>query len=187
MIADVAFVVSSAALCNGPLNFSYTAIPRPSTADPSSVILPFRLSCMTSAISSAAPEQSRSFSSYSAVVSTPVFKIMFRPLILSDVKVESNAACFSASPMPFVAFSTSLRTSVISRKLPLLSMTLTFASPIAIEPSSIFEVISRIMAATAVPASAPRRPLFASISRKEVVVSISCPAEFMLAAQFLYD
>ena len=78
---------------------------------------------------------------------------MFKPEIESEVKVDAKAAAFSASPIPWVAVSTSLIISVISRKLPFASITATVVSPMAIFPSSIFAVMSRIIAETLVPAS----------------------------------
>ena len=74
----------------------------------------------------------------------------------------------------------------MSRKFPAESMTATEVSPTAIFPSFILLVMSRITAARAVPASLPLRPLLAKDSSIEVVVSISCPAAFILAPQFLY-
>ena len=85
----------------------------------------------------------------------PSLRIRFRPLVESAVKVEDSATARSASPIPFVAASTSVRMSVRSRKLPCASITATEDSPILIAPSFIPLVMSRIIAAMAVPASDP--------------------------------
>ena len=74
----------------------------------------------------------------------------------------------------------------MSRKFPLESMTSTEVSPMAIFPSLHLTGQISIMAAREVPASLLRSPLFANASRKEVVVSMSRPAAFILAPQFLY-
>ena len=116
---------------------------------------PERLSFIIAAISSAVPLAPRRLSSYPAILSMPSLRIRFRPLVESAVKVEDRATARSASPMPFVAASTSVRMSVRSRKLPSASMTATEVSPILIWPSSMAFVMSRMIAARAVPASLP--------------------------------
>ena len=85
----------------------------------------------------------------------PSFSSRLRPFVESAVKVVERAAAFSASPMPSVAFSTSVRMSVRSLKLPCASCTATEVSPILIAPPSMAFVISRIMAASEVPARLP--------------------------------
>ena len=64
-------------------------------------------------------------------------------------------------------------------------MTATLVSPMAMAPSSIFDVMSRITAVSAVPASEPFRPWLASIEMAAEVVSTSMPAALQFAAQFL--
>ena len=159
-------------------------MPRPSAALFISVMAPCRLFCMVPAIVDAAPSQFSRASSYPAILDTPSARIIFRPPTDRDVNVADSAADRSAVPMPSVAASTSSMMSVRSRKFPFASVTATAVSPIWIFPSSIFAVISRIMADSFVPASEPLIPWFANASRKDVVVFMSCPAAFMLAAQF---
>ena len=64
-------------------------------------------------------------------------------------------------------------------------MTATDCSPIAMAPSSIFAVISRSTALSAVPASEPFKPWLAIMLMAAEVVSTSMPAAFAFAAQFL--
>ena len=118
-------------------------------------ISPLRLSFIVSAISEAAPVELLNASSYPAMFSMPSFSIKFRPFVESAVNVAPSAAALSASPIPSVAFSTSSRISVRSRKLPCASDTATEVSPILIAPSSMLFVMSRITAVSAVPASEP--------------------------------
>ena len=87
--------------------------------------------------------------------------------------------------MPAVAASTSARMSVRSLKLPWASVTATVVSPIWMAPSCMDDVTSRMMAASAVPASEPFRPWFAIMASRLVTVSTSCPAALRFAAQFL--
>ena len=147
---------------------------------------PVRLSFMMPAISSAVPPEWRNASSYPDTFPIPSVRIIFNAFIESLVKVEPRAAALSASPMSPVALSTSIRISVKSRKFPDESCTAIEVSPILIAPFSIFCVMSRMVAASAVPDSEPLKPWFAIASSKEVVVSTSCPAACKLAAEFLY-
>ena len=96
-------------------NFSYNAICTPSSFDFVAVNSPFRLLFITSAISPAAPLDFLNSSSNFAASSIPALSIKLRPLIESEVNVADNADAFSASPIPFVAFSTSSKISVKSR------------------------------------------------------------------------
>ena len=141
---------------------------------------------MVFAMSEAAPSQPRRPSSKAAASPTPALRMRFRPFVLSAVKVADRAAARSASPMPAVAASTSARMSVKSLKLPWASVTATVVSPIWIAPSCMDDVMSRMMAASAVPASLPFRPWFAIMLSRLVTVSTSCPAACRFAAQFLY-
>ena len=151
-------VAVSTAPVSGPCTFSYRAMPRPSVAELSSVMAPFRLPCMVLAIFEAVPSALRRASSYPETLSMPSVRIMFRPPTDLDVNVVDNAAAFSASPIPEVAASTSVIISVRSRKFPFASMTATATSPIWIFPSDIFAVMSRMIADSFVPASDPLMP-----------------------------
>ena len=64
-------------------------------------------------------------------------------------------------------------------------MTATVASPILMAPSSMREVMSRMTALSAVPASLPLRPWLAIMAMAAEVVSTSMPAALQFAAQFL--
>ena len=120
-----------------------------------------------------------------SISSAPVLHKIPIPFILSAVNVVINAAVLCASPMPFVALSTSAIISVISLKLPLASCTCTLVLPICIAPFFIFCVISLMIAFKAVPPSLPLRPASANLLRIAVVSSKLIPALCALTAQFL--
>ena len=101
------------------------------------------------------------------------------------VKVDCSADARSADPIPRVAFSTSAMMSTRSRKFPSWSWTATAVSPIMIDPFFIFDVRSRMTAASCVPAWDPFVPWLAMASRSATVVSSDWSAAFMFAAEFL--
>ena len=177
-------VTLSTAFVSGSWNFLYTAIPTSSAAELNSFKAPARLSLLIFAASAAVPLALRSSSSYWATLSTPSFKIRLTPFKESAVNTELNAVARCASPMPSVAVATSVKISVMSRKLPFESCTAMLVLPIVIAPFFILAVRSRIIAASCVPARLPFVPWFAIASSSAVVVSKSCPDAFMFAAQF---
>ena len=120
-----------------------------------------------------------------SISSAPVLHKIPIAFIESAVNVLCNAAVFSASPIPSVAFVTSAIISDIFLKLPLASCTATLVFPICIFPSFILLDISLITAFKAVPASLPLRPWSASLPNIAVVSSNDIPALCALTAQFL--
>ena len=120
-----------------------------------------------------------------SISSAPVLHKIPIAFIESAVNVLCNAAVFSASPIPSVAFVTSAIISDIFLKLPFASCTATLVFPICICPSFIFCVISLITAFKAVPASPPLSPWSASLPSIAVVSSNDIPALCALTAQFL--
>ena len=143
---------------------------------------PPKVSFMVSAMPWAVPSDSLRAFSKPLTLSTPSPSISDRAVMEVDVNVVISAACWSADPMPLMAFWTSPRTDTRLLKLPLASLTLTLASPILMLPSFILAVMSLTTAVRAVAASLPPVPWFAIAMSRAVVVSTVCPAPFILAA-----
>ena len=95
------------------ISMSPMVMDTPSSFDFRLVICPWRLSCMTAAVSFALPLQWYSSSVNPSTSPLPAFSSRFSPLTESAVNVDISATFFSASPIPFVAASTSFRISVM--------------------------------------------------------------------------